>query len=457
MSENQRETIEDITPSPTGTMLEDQYERTTDEEKDSFSKDVESHDDVLGSPPAADEIEVRLDVHPDGGFRAWLVCIGCLTGICSTFGLVNAWGVFQAYYTESILAGTSPSTIAWIGSIQYALVFMPGLIVGRIFDMGYTKIPLALASALLVAATFLTAQCTAYWQFLLCQGIAIGLSCGFIFGIVIGVPTHWFKRKLGLALGVTAVGSSIGGTIYPIAVRNLMEEVGFQWTMRILGFLELALCLLTICTVERRLPPKVHSGPLINFSVLKSWTYSLYCLACFTAFLGIYTVLTYIDVSAASAGVPDDLAFYLLAIANACSAVGRVGGGMLSDRPLNVMIPFSFVAGIMTYIWPFVGTTGGYIAIAIVYGAASGVFVGLLAVPLVAMGDIQDVGSRVGICMTILAIGAVAGPPISGAINVATGSYKFTGIYAAGTAVMVSIVLLAAARLTITRRLRGKC
>ena len=81
---------------------------------------------------------------------------------------------------------------AWIGSIQvsyrfrtqyrthygqqYALVFMPGLIVGRIFDMGYTKTPLVLASALLVTATFLTAQCTAYWQFLLCQGIATGVS-----------------------------------------------------------------------------------------------------------------------------------------------------------------------------------------------------------------------------------------------------------------------------------------
>ena len=52
------------------------------------------------------------------------------------------------------------------------------------------------------------------------------LSSGFIFGIVIGVPAHWFKRRLGLALGITAVGSSVGGTVYPIAVKNLMEEVG---------------------------------------------------------------------------------------------------------------------------------------------------------------------------------------------------------------------------------------
>ncbi|KAM5538093.1 hypothetical protein V8D89_008290 [Ganoderma adspersum] len=455
MSEPQRETVESPTPSLTGTVLGDQRQCIVDEEKDLFGKEVESYDE---SPAATDEIEVQLDVHPDGGFRAWLVCIGCSAGICSTFGLVNAWGVFQAYYTQSILAGTPTSTIAWIGSIQYALVFMPGLIVGRIFDTGYTKTPLALASALLVAATFLTAQCTAYWQFLLCQGIAIGLSCGFIFGIVVGVPAHWFKRRVGLALGITTLGSSIGGTIYPIAVRNLMDKVGFQWTMRILGFLELALCLFTIMTVERRLPPKVHTGPLINLSDMKSWSYSLYCLACFTGFLGIYTVLTYIDVSAPLVGVPDDLAFYLVAIANACSAIGRVGGGLLSDRigPLNVMIPFTFIAGVMTYIWPFVKTTGGYIAIAIVYGASSGVFVGLLAVPPVHMGSMHDVGSRVGICMSILAIGAVAGPPISGAINTATGSFKFTGIYA-GTAVMVSIVLLAATKLTINRRLWGKC
>ena len=41
--------------------------------------------------------------------------------------------------------------------------------------MGYVRLPLNIASVLLVAATFLTAQCKEYWQFLLCQGIAIGV------------------------------------------------------------------------------------------------------------------------------------------------------------------------------------------------------------------------------------------------------------------------------------------
>ena len=42
-----------------------------------------------------------------------------------------------------------------------------------------------------------------------------------------GCPAHWFKRRLGLALGIMALGSSVGGTLYPIIVRNLMEKLGY--------------------------------------------------------------------------------------------------------------------------------------------------------------------------------------------------------------------------------------
>lgn len=41
-----------------------------------------------------------------------------------------------------------------------------------------------------------------------------------------GILPHWFKRKLGVAYGLTATGSSLGGVVFPIAVRNLINEVG---------------------------------------------------------------------------------------------------------------------------------------------------------------------------------------------------------------------------------------
>ena len=48
-----------------------------------------------------------------------------------------------------------------------------------------------------------------------------------IFGPAMGIISHWFKKRRGVALGLTATGSSIGGTIFPIATKRLINEVGF--------------------------------------------------------------------------------------------------------------------------------------------------------------------------------------------------------------------------------------
>ena len=79
-------------------------------------------------------------------------------------------------------------------------------------------------------------------------------------------------------------------------------------------------------------------------------------------------------------GIDENFSFYLVSIANAGSALGRISAGLLADRfgALNIMIPATTVAGILTYIWPFVTTKGGYIAVALVYGCVSFCFVVVL-------------------------------------------------------------------------------
>lgn len=47
------------------------------------------------------------------------------------------------------------------------------------------------------------------------------------FGPVTAILSMWFKRRRGLALGLFATGSSIGGTVVPIVVRNLIPKVGY--------------------------------------------------------------------------------------------------------------------------------------------------------------------------------------------------------------------------------------
>lgn len=54
-------------------------------------------------------------------------------------------------------------------------MFLPGQIMGRIFDLGYLKLPFLIGTILLIVATFLVAECHTYWEFLLCQGLAVGV------------------------------------------------------------------------------------------------------------------------------------------------------------------------------------------------------------------------------------------------------------------------------------------
>ncbi|KAF7318153.1 hypothetical protein HMN09_00323400 [Mycena chlorophos] len=416
-----------------------------------------------GSSPDGDPEKVFVvedpaaDVYPDGGLRAWLIVVGAAFAAFSTFGYVNSWGVFQAYYQETLLPDTPASNIAWIGSIQYALVFAPALVAGHAFDRGHLEVPRALASILLVAATFLTAECTKYWQFLLCQGFAIGVSCGIINGPAGAVVGHWFKRRRGLATGIMAVGSSLGGTLLPIAAQKLIPRVGFPWTMRIIGFILVVTLGIPNVLMRRRLPPKHMSGGLLNLKAFKSLPYTVYCIAGAVIYLGLYTVLTYIDVSAASAGVSQEFSFYLVSIANAASLFGRLSAALAVDKlgAINTVAPMCAIAAVVTYVWPLAHSKGAFVAIALTYGYASGVYVSSFTLPIYHMGDIADVGRRSGMAMTLTAVGAVAGPPISGAIEAASGGYHAVGIYA-GTVVLVAIAMMLYVRYLVLKSVWGK-
>ncbi|KAF9448295.1 MFS general substrate transporter [Macrolepiota fuliginosa MF-IS2] len=415
------------------------------------------------------------DDFPDGGLRAWLVVVGAFCNAFATVGYVTSWGVrvidysvipsdtniyaqiFQEYYEKNLLENYSPAVISWIGSIQYALIFMPGLVVGRLFDIGYFRITFMLSSALLITSVFLGAQCTKYWHFLLCQGFASGLGCGGVFSPTHAILSHWFKKKRGLVLGYMAVGASVGGVVLPIAAYKLIPEVGYRWAMRILGFIMVVVLGVSNLTVRRRLPVTKVKGGLLNLAAFKDMPYTIYCLSAFFIFLGIYTFLIYANVSAAVAGISPSLVSYFVALANAGSLFGRWVSGILSDKigPMNVMIPFTLFGAAFTYAWPFARSAGSLIPVTIIYGFCSGMFVSLMTAPIMSLGNEGDVGRRIGMYMTILAVGALVGPPCSGWIQQSSGGFEMVGIFAASS-VALGTGLMAVVRFMLSTKWDAK-
>lgn len=126
--------------------------------------------------PTYQESTFGNPVEPMNGRIARLHALTAMLIVFNTWGLCNAFGLFQAYYERYYLSGTGPSAISWIGSIQLALVFGLGVPVGRLVDKGYFRVVFHGGTGLLILGIFCSAACTKLWQLLLVQGIVTGLG-----------------------------------------------------------------------------------------------------------------------------------------------------------------------------------------------------------------------------------------------------------------------------------------
>ncbi|KAH8822352.1 MFS general substrate transporter [Flagelloscypha sp. PMI_526] len=414
-------------------------------------KPVESQDSHVKYESDTSIVALKPEeiTYPDGGLAAWLIVVGGVICNIVAFGYVTSYGVFQSYYEQFVLQDETPSNISWIGSIQAFMLLFPGLFGGVLFDKGWFRLPLLAASAALVTCTFLVGQCTKYWQFLLCQGIASGFAGGMLFSPVMSVIGDWWCKRRGFAFGLVTMGSSIGGVVIPILVRRLIPRVGFPWTMRILGFLFLGLLTIPNLTLRRRLPAHPRKGIQAIWDpkmFAASPEYSVYIVGSFIAFLGVYGVIVFLDISAVSYGIDKDFSFYLIAIMNGASSVGRISAGLLGDRfgPGNAVIFSLLFAAAVTYGWPLGTSQAHFIASAVFYGIASGGFVATFMIPLCVFGHMKDLGKRVGMANSLMSLAALGGSPINGAL---IGRYGFKAAgYFSGSGLLLGASILVPVR-----------
>ncbi|OAL06079.1 MFS general substrate transporter [Phaeosphaeriaceae sp. SRC1lsM3a] len=357
---------------------------------------------------------------PDGGRQAFLCLLGGFCCLFCSFGWLNCLGVFQNYYQMHQLHDYSPSTIAWISSIQIFVMFFPGPIVGWVYDNHGPRYLLIFGTFFHVLGLMMTSLCTEYWQFILAQGICspLGLNCIFQAGTST-IPT-WFFKKRGLAYGVMAAGSGLGGIIFPIMASHLIPKVGFGWTMRTIAFLILGLMIVANFTVSSRLPPKPREFALKVFlEPFKDVKFVLLTTASFLFFMGLFIPINFIEVEAIHGGMSTRLAGYLLAILNAASIFGRIIPGALADKvgKFNMQSLWCTVAGIVVLALGIpASSNAAFITFAALYGFASGAFVSLLPAQVAQISKVEQIGVRIGVVFACTSIAGLVGSPIAGAI-----------------------------------------
>ena len=127
-----------------------------------------------------------------------------------TRGIVNTYGVYEAFYQANYLASEAPSNISWIGTVQGFLLIIVGVITGPLYDMGYLHVLISVGSVLIVLGLMMTSIATQYYQIFLALGICVGLGAGCLFVPSVAIVATYFTTKRAAATGLTAAGGSVG-------------------------------------------------------------------------------------------------------------------------------------------------------------------------------------------------------------------------------------------------------
>ncbi|KAJ9099267.1 hypothetical protein QFC21_004148 [Naganishia friedmannii] len=306
---------------------------------------------------------------PEGGKEAWLTVLGVFCCTMVTFGVLNTYGVYQAYFKQTYLSNYSNFAINWIGTAQYVGIFGSGL-------------PM---------------------------GLFMGIGMGIVFNMAIACPSHWFLKRRGMAL-----------VCFPIMIQRLIPRIGFGWSMRVIFFIEIVMLTIAWFTIRTRLPPAIDvkdkskggwkQVKWIDMQAFKNPAYTMIVIGFGLVVFGLYTPFTYMDVFTSHYRIPAN--GYFLSIMNAASMFGRILPGFVADKVgrTNTILPFLTLAGILLFIFPLCTTLGGLVPFAILYGFASGGHVSLQPAVVAQLGPTESVGVRVGNMIAFQALGSVCQP-----------------------------------------------
>ncbi|MCI7304588.1 MAG: MFS transporter [Clostridiales Family XIII bacterium] len=159
--------------------------------------------------------------------RAWLVVTaGFFTYFFIYGSAFNCFGLFLTPMTETL--GVSRTIISSLFTIEL-LVAIPGaLIFGRIADKRDLKWPMAICCALVGIGYIMYATVTSVALLYIAAGlIGIGIAGTIQIPAAIFID-GWFIKRKGFAMGVTMVGSGVGGTILSQVLTRVIQSSGWE-------------------------------------------------------------------------------------------------------------------------------------------------------------------------------------------------------------------------------------
>ena len=384
----------------------------------------------------------------------WIITLLFFAG---AFAGATIWYGFTAFFDPLMNEfGWSYTTISFAASLRGTEVALVDVFAGFLLDRFGSRRIILTASILVCLGFLMLSQVHSLTTFYLALVI---ISCGATgFGglVCAWIVSRWFSKRLGLALGITTAGYGAAGFAVP-AIVYLLDLLGFRLVFIIFGALALVIGGLLTYFVRDR-PEEIGYGPdgvlldegqhtsePVNTQTAKSifpardhtfkkaisrlpfWTITyVNVVTIFSVFMVTTHVMPYLEHLNYSRYTASIVAMMLSVL----SIVGRLGAGWASDY-LNhkltlVLLLIGQLAGVVLFLnahLPF-ALIPSVVLFSVSYG---GIFV-LRPIILRDYYGKTYIGSIMGLCFGLGAIGSVCGPPLAGWIFDTTSSYDLAWI-----------------------------
>jgi len=330
---------------------------------------------------------MRNDSFPSGDIRAMSTAAApAATGRGPFYG----WRVLSVMFASQMVAvggvsypyslfvkpigaelGASRGQLSW-GMIGLMIVLMlAGPFVGRALDR-YSIRHIVAAGGLLLGAGFgLMSISTSPLTLALCFWIPVGLG-----HLVAGPATAsklvaaWFERRRGLALGISAVGTSAGGFLAPPLVAAAIAAWGWRGALVAIGLVSAIVVVPAALAVIVNRPQDIglrpDGDPQLDgeraapelWSIRRALTHPAYwglALAFGAPFAISGGLLSFLHAYGTDRGLSASAAAWLISLLSGASVVGKLVFGALADRIPARALTWTGIAFQAAFLWLLMG------------------------------------------------------------------------------------------------------
>ncbi len=359
-----------------------------------------------------------------------------ITLMIALIGNTGMWAIIvimpavQAEFGVDRADASLPYTLTMIG---FAL---GNLYIGRAVDRFGITLALVGAAILIGAGYSLAALSGSVWTLSAAQ-LAIGFGTAASFGPLIADISHWFIRRRGIAVAITASGNYLSGAIWPMVLSGLLADAGWRWVYFALAIISVVTIVPLSFFLRHRLPAAAAAlaetrATLAAHSVSFSprtlqWLLAFAGIACCVAMSmpQVHIVSLCVDLGYGQVAGAKMLSLMLLG-----GVVSRLLSGVLADRLGGVptLLIGSVLQCLALFLYlQFSGPVSLYV-VSLVFGLSQGGIVPSYAIIVREYMPAREAGTRVGFVIMATILGMALGGWMSGWIYDVTGSYDLAFI-----------------------------